>query len=222
MRRLWSGGMRRTIATAVAAMAGVAAAVAVAPGIAQANPYDRCGGFFGIRASNGKYLSTELGYQKSALVYGMVRARATTIGSWEVFRFCHIAGQSADRFALTSLEASLTSGKSVATPISAEFWDEWAADSDLAKFYGMLRSRFQNTTVGQWETFEVYTASGTGPMGTATFSFSLASIRGDQFVAAEIGGTPPYEDPNAYAGLLRARSYEIGSWEKFVAVPWTG
>jgi hypothetical protein len=88
---------------------------------------------YAIRSvANGRYVSAELGWTGSS--YGLLRARATTIGPWERFRI--------PATALTTIR-STANGRYVTAEVG------WTGSS-----YGSLRARA--TAVGDWEYFVVW------------------------------------------------------------------
>jgi hypothetical protein len=92
---------------------------------------------FAIRSeSDRRYVSAELG--KSGNVYGVLRARATTVGPWERFRV-RCLGWNAIAI------QSLANGRYVAAELGYK-----------DGLYGLLRARA--TTVGPWERFSLPSA----------------------------------------------------------------
>jgi len=83
--------------------------------------------------ANHMYVSAELGY--TGALYGMLRARAATVGPWERFEFCY-ESQFSSNFSMRSL----ANGKWVAAELN-----------DTTVWYGMLRAR--SSSVGPWEKF---------------------------------------------------------------------
>jgi hypothetical protein len=84
--------------------------------------------------ANGKYVAAELHYTGAG--YGELRARSSSVGSWERFEFCFGIGGALAAVAIRSL----ANGKWV----SAELQYTGA-------LYGMLRARASG--IGPWETF---------------------------------------------------------------------
>jgi hypothetical protein len=108
--------------------------------------------------ANGLYVSAELGWAGSA--YGDLRARSTSIGSWERFSICTAGSGQPD--SITSLANGLK--------VSAEI----GTDSRL---------RARASSVGSWEQFELdilTEASAGGPV------VAIKSDANGQFVSAEL------------------------------------
>jgi hypothetical protein len=91
-------------------------------------------------AYNGLYVSTELGY--SGAEKGMLRARSTSVGPWELYQLCWRTGVGGPTYAIWSDGA--------AKFVTAEIGPE-------AAVYGMLRAR--SNSVGAWEEFTIYGAT---------------------------------------------------------------
>lgn len=138
-----------------------------------------CGpeGFIQSRA-NGLYVSTELGYLGEEK--GMLRARSSSVGAWELYQICSPAGSGTPRaiwsdgaakFVSTELgdtgpkwamlraransvgpwEEYVFLGKSLIYGVS-ERWVS-AELGDTGSWYGMLRARAES--IGPWEEWEV-------------------------------------------------------------------
>ena len=109
--------------------------------------------------ANGRYVSAELGYTGSS--YGMLRARATTVGAWERYQ-CIALGS--DKWAIES--------RANQQYTSAELGYKGSS-------YGMLRAR--SARIGSWETYTL----------TPVSSCSCMAIRAanSKFVSAELGNT---------------------------------
>lgn len=134
---------------------------------------------------NKRALSAELDYtgQKE----GMIRARSTGIGAWEMFKICnYYGGEYKDQYQYTVLYS-----QAAQRYVSAEV-EYSGAD------YGMLRAR--STSVGQWEKFLEKCDS---------LHCAYKSVANGKWVAAE------FDYKNDGAGMLRARSATIGNWEWF-------
>lgn len=126
----------------------------------------------------GRYVSAELGYTGSD--YGMLRARATSIGEWERFELCWGRGTQQADFTLRSLanwryvsaELAYTGSRYAMLRARASSYDSWeifngasgwrskanwklvsAELGNTGGYYGMLRARA--STAGPWEAFEV-------------------------------------------------------------------
>jgi hypothetical protein len=104
-------------------------------------------------SANGKYVSAELQY--TGIGYGELRARSTSVGSWERFELCWGVGGIPQQLAIRSL----ANGKWVA---SEQGYSE--------PFYGMLRAR--SSSIGPWETFH----GGTGLRSLASLKFVSAEL----------------------------------------------
>jgi hypothetical protein len=84
--------------------------------------------------ANGKYVAAELNYTGAG--YGELRARSSSVGSWERFEFCFGIGGALAAVAIRSL----ANGKWVAAELQY-----------TGALYGMLRARADR--IGPWETF---------------------------------------------------------------------
>jgi len=84
--------------------------------------------------ANNKYVSAELHYEGAG--YGELRARASTVGSWERFEFCWGENQTAFNLSIRSL----ANGKWVSAELQY-----------TGPLYAMLRARASR--IGPWETF---------------------------------------------------------------------
>jgi hypothetical protein len=134
-------------------------------------------------SANGLYISAEIGM--SGNWWGMLRARATSVGPWERFQFCEYE-----------------------SGIYAGVWSIWSNAAErwvTAEFgytggeYGMLRARA--TGIGSWERYRFATYPGV--------PFGIQSNYNGLWVSAELGNPEP-----TYA-MLRARSGTRGAWENF-------
>jgi len=99
--------------------------------------------------ANNRYVSAELGYTGGN--YGMLRARATTVGSWERFVVCFGSASNPNDVTIRSTANNLYV----------------AAELDYYGYlYGMLRARA--SSAGSWETFRASTG---GLLTTANYKF---------------------------------------------------
>jgi hypothetical protein len=152
---------------------------------------------------NRQYVSTELNYgygcydsSSCANNYGLLRARAGSIGSWEVYRLWYndVGGNQA-QWAFQSAANGLF--------VSAEYGYPNALSSEL---------RARASTIGPWETFRF--AYDTNYGSDWIFIRSQDGTH-NNYVSAEMGYTGP-----SYA-MLRARktglgpSDLLGDWERF-------
>ena len=170
-------------------------AVPLPPGVGSriANSVD-CYPVQGFKSeANNRYVAAELGYGPFKYprrnLYGMLRARATTVGAWEEHQFC------IDK--LTGCCWSIftnANGRWASTEI-----DYSGRDKD------MLRARA--TSIGAWERYRIVCIE--EEPGT----FAIYSTASDRYVAAELG----YKGDDY--GMLRARSSTVGAWEKFSRFP---
>jgi hypothetical protein len=178
--------------TTVALVAPALLATAPAPQAHAANcaPGDPAGTEFTavLRSSRGLIVTAELEY--GGATEGMLRARATRVGSWERFRVRCLGN------AQIALRAA--NGKWVAAELGAGYTGTTSE--------GMLRAR--STRIGRWETFRYRPVDGTS-FGDGRVA--LESVANGRLVAAE------FENEGSRQGMLRARSTERGSWETFTA-----
>lgn len=115
-----------------------------------------CGPQIALRSkANGRFVSAEFGWGGDD--WGMLRARATQIGPWEVFRFCTDGGGG-------TLIRNEIEHKYVSTELG------WGGDR-----YGMLRARAVNP--GTWERFGIW------PSG----HIAISSDANGRWVSAELG-----------------------------------
>ncbi|MEV4415392.1 hypothetical protein [Catellatospora sp. NPDC049609] len=162
-------------AASVGLCAGLVAAVAGAAPAHAANCMD--GALYSLGAK--KYVTAELGYTGTG--YGMLRARATSVGDWERFEFCYESGTSGGMLSIRSLannrwvtvetgytgvDNGMLRASSTSVGTKQYFW-AWngGLNSDANGKYataelsytgarlGMLRSRA--TTAGPWEKYEI-------------------------------------------------------------------
>jgi hypothetical protein len=137
--------------------------------------------------ANGDYVSAELGYTGAS--YGMLRARATTIGPWEKFDFCH----------------DLTQG-----------W--WAISSDANGLYvtaqfGYTGASFgeltaSSSSIGPYQKWLLTCMLG-APVGPQVDFVTIQAQTNLNYVSAEIGYT------GANYAMLRARAATAGPWEEY-------
>jgi len=137
-----------------------------------------------LKAANGLYVSAELGYTGDD--YGMLRARAASVGPWEQFEECPLGPYT---ITLRSEANGLY--------VSAELG--YTGTENGMQIYGMLRARA--TSVGPWEEFQ-----------TDNEALKAANYL---YVTAELGYTGTYNGM-ALNGMLRARATSIGPWEQFL------
>jgi hypothetical protein len=181
--------MLRLTIPALAAPALLAGAAASPAQAANCAPGDPAGGGFTavLRSSTGLFVSSEVNYDGGN--EGMLRARATRVGSWERF---HVRCLGNARFALRA-----ANGLWVAAELGSGY---------TGAALGMLRAR--SSRIGSWETFTYRPVNGVsfgdGPM-------ALESVANDRLVAAE------FDYEGGSEGMLRARSTERRSWETFTA-----
>jgi hypothetical protein len=110
--------------------------------------------------ANFRFVSAELGYGGS--YYAMLRARATTAGSWEQWQFC---------FDETNLSWSIFSnanGNWVSTELGYTGGD-----------FAMLRAR-QSGSIGLWEEYQIECVDGSG-------DFEIYADGDNKFVSTELG-----------------------------------
>jgi hypothetical protein len=113
--------------------AGTASAQSLTNGVPVNSATNTCGAPGYIQSKwNGLYVSTELGY--SGNQYGMLRARATSVGPWELYQFC----------ALESIYYIYANADN--RYVSAEL-------GYTGEEYGMLRGR--SLGIGPWERYKV-------------------------------------------------------------------
>ena len=137
---------------------------------------------------NGKYVSVEMNYTGSN--YGMLRARADSIGGWERFLLCQYATVIIGAPIYFTTLKSAANGKFVAA--------EWGY-SGLQN--GMLRAR--SSSLGPWEKFQI--DSGHNPCAFMTLTVM-------KYTSTEVNRT------GIEYAMLRARSDVWGPWEKYEVV----
>jgi len=178
--------MRRALSVLlVSAVAAATAVFSVAP--AQAGTI--CSKIVIWSRGAGRYVSAEVGYTGSN--YGMLRARASTIGAWERFEICQNFGSVPGGAIFWTSLKSLANNRYVSA--------DWNQSGSLD---GMLRAGWA-TSIGPWEQFQW----DTGNVGDAEI-LSLSSM---YYVSAELSPTYPHFQ------MLRARATQLGSWERFDA-----
>jgi DNA-binding Lrp family transcriptional regulator len=176
-----SGAARRigTILTAIALAAGALLVVASpASAVSSCNP-----NFVLVDNANKEFVSAELSYTGD--YYGMLRARATSVGPWESFTLCNMG-------TYYTLQSN-ANHKYVSTEVG--YSGQWN---------GMLRARADS--VGPWERFQINQINAQPP-----FLFDMVSDQNLLYVSAELG----YAPTDWEYGMLRARSSSVGNWELF-------
>jgi hypothetical protein len=145
--------------------------------------------------ANSRYVAAELGYGPWKYprrdLYGMLRARADTVGPWERYQFCSLDG-----FGLRWSIFTNANGRWASTEINYGGPDR-----------NMLRARA--TSIGPWEQYRIYCIDPEDRPG----AFAIYSTASDRYVAAELG----YKGDDY--GMLRARSSDVGAWEAFSRFP---
>jgi hypothetical protein len=102
------------------------------------NPDDN--GRVAIRSNaNGLYVSAEIGYSSSDPRYGMLRARARTVGPWETFRWGFYNSGTVYGYSNVLIAAN---GSYVSTELGY-----------TGSTYAMLRARPNQKSIGPWEQF---------------------------------------------------------------------
>jgi len=105
---------------------------------------DSSNGYYAIQSfSNGNYVSAEIGWTGNS--YGLLRARAATVGPWEKFRVLQGHVNAPDWL---NYDYNVVAFQSVANGsyVSAELG--WTGNQS-----GLLRARPNQWTEGPWETF---------------------------------------------------------------------
>jgi hypothetical protein len=137
--------------------------------------------------ANGDYVSAELGYTGAS--YGMLRARATTVGPWEKFDFCD----------------DLTQG-----------W--WAISSDANGLYVTAQFGYAGASFGELTASSSSIGPDQkwllscilGPPVGPQIAFVLIQAQTNlNYVSAELGYT------GANYAMLRARAATAGQWEEY-------
>jgi hypothetical protein len=132
------------------------------------------------------YVSTEIGYGGG--LNGMLRARASTPGTWEKYSICGWWDAQYNTF-VQSIRSE-RNGRYV----TAEF-GYTGVDN------GMLRARA--TSIGIWEKFKIQRWGEHGSM------YTIRSLRYSRYVSTERGYG------GVRHNMLRARASSIGPWEKY-------
>jgi hypothetical protein len=104
--------------------------------------------------ANGKYVAAELNYTGAG--YGELRARSSSVGSWERFEFCWNVNNNPLELAIRSR----ANGKWVSAELQY-----------TGPLYGMLRARANG--IGPWETFN----GGLGLRNKANWKFVSAELQ---------------------------------------------
>ena len=133
--------------------------------------------------ANSRFLSAELSY--SGASYGMLRARSTSVGGWEQFRFVGDCGSSAG-CAIQSVASGLY--------VSAEL-------NYSGAWNGVLRAR--SSSVGTWERFRFYGDC------WSTNGCAILSVANGLYVTSELNYT------GAEVGMIRAARTSAQGWEMF-------
>ncbi|WP_433428520.1 fascin domain-containing protein [Nonomuraea sp. CA-141351] len=173
---------RSFIAFPVAAVVAATGLVSMSP--SQANA-DTCLNTTIISDVNNMFVSAEL--NQTGTLYGMLRARATSVGPWERFRICESDGLAGST---TWTIQSLANGKYVSAELNYE-----------GHYSGLLRARADSP--GPWEKFRF-----SGDPFTLRQS-SMVSLGNGRYVTTEVN-----ETGSSYA-MLRARASSVGAWERY-------
>jgi hypothetical protein len=140
-----------------------------------------------VSYANGLAISAELGYAGGD--YGMLRARASAIGPWEMFGLWPLDPSNyTNTWAIQSWDTGLW--------VSTELGDSGSK-------YAMLRARAN--AIGPWEQYSLYELGGS--------LYAIQSRANGLFVSAELGYG------GSYYGMLRARASAVGPWEQFYLDP---
>jgi hypothetical protein len=137
----------------------------------------------------GGWVLAEIGYSTTDPLYGMLRGRASQVGSWELFRLVCVDSVNG-YYAIQSF----VNGRYVSAELGYARTDA---------HYGMLRARA--TSVGPWEKFRVLHTPG------IDWNTVFQSVANNDYVSAEYG----YSTDNPLYGMLRARATAIGPWEQY-------
>ncbi|MFF9132996.1 endonuclease/exonuclease/phosphatase family protein [Streptomyces sp. NPDC014806] len=178
--------MRRLCLLLMAVLAAVTGVVALpaTSALAASAPPSSTGQRWALKV-NGLYVAAEVndsGDQK-----GELRARSTSVGSWETFTL-HTDAVDGVGYGTTVTLRNEENGLYVTSELGATGAQQ-----------GMLRAR--GTTTGSWERFSVV------PQGNG--QYALKSAANGLYVSAEFGYS------GSDQGLLRARSTSVGAWERF-------
>ncbi|QLJ05324.1 hypothetical protein HZZ00_32755 [Streptomyces sp. NEAU-sy36] len=178
--------MRRLCLLLVAVLAAVTGVVALpaSAAFAASAPPSSTGQRWALKV-NGLYVAAEV--NDSGDQNGKLRARSTSVGSWETFSL-HTDNVPGVGYGTTITLRNEENGLYVTSEIST-----------TGSQAGMLRARGTNT--GSWERFYVV------PQSDGTYA--LKSAANGLYVTAEFNYT------GGDQGLLRARSSTVGSWERF-------
>src|SRR5579859_2547054 len=137
--------------------------------------------------ANSDYVSAELGYTGAS--YGMLRARATTIGPWEKFDFCYDATQG--WWAISSDANGLY--------VTAQFGYAGASFGELTA---------SSSIIGPYQKWVLGCVPGS-PVGPQIEFVTIQAQTNLNYVSTEIGYT------GASYAMLRARAATAGPWEKY-------
>jgi hypothetical protein len=140
-----------------------------------------------VSNANADYVSAELGYTGAS--YGMLRARATTIGPWEKFDFCYDATQG--WWAISSDANGLY--------VTAQFGYAGASFGELTA---------SSSSIGPYQKWLLSCIPGS-PVGPQIEFVTIRAQTNLNYVSAEIGYT------GASYGMLRARAATAGPWEEY-------
>jgi len=175
---------RRALTKALVALVAATALISItAPDASAVNCNDRS---WIISDAANAYVSTEIGYGGD--LNGMLRARASTPGTWEEYSIC---GWWDTQY--NTRVQSIRSHRN-GRYVSAEF-GYTGVDN------GMLRARA--TSIGIWEKFKI---EQWGPNGSM---YTIRSLRYGRYVSTELGYG------GVRHNMLRARASTIGAWEKY-------
>ena len=140
-----------------------------------------------LSAANSDYVSAEI--DDTGADYGMLRARATTVGPWEKFDFCYDVTQG--WWAISSDVYGLYVTQQFGYP-GASFAELTASSSIIGPYQKFLLSCLQ------------------GPPVSPRVDYVLLQAQTNlNYVSAELGYT------GADYGMLRARAATAGPWETF-------
>jgi hypothetical protein len=136
----------------------------------------------------GQFATAEYGYNEPYT--GMIRARSTTLGPWQMNRWC--IDESSGAWVLQFVAAN-------SYFVSAEL-----GYSPGTHYYGMLRAR--SDTIGAWEKYAIQCQNTSG-------AYAFKSTANNMWVSTELGYT------GSDKWMLRARSSSVGPWEQYFAGP---
>lgn len=137
--------------------------------------------------ANEDYVSAELGYTGAS--YGMLRARATTVGPWEKFDFCDDLTQG--WWAITSDANGLY--------VTAQFGYAGASFGELTA---------SSSIIGPFQKWVLSCIPGP-PVSPHINWVAIQAQTNLNYVSAELGYT------GANYGMLRARASTAGQWEEY-------